>query len=102
MPYKEKPIKKKYFKTKEVADMFDVPASTIRYWEKEFEILKPGRNKRGHRRYTEKDLDNLRVIYYLLKGERYTIEGAKFRIGYEDFGSLKYNAERWGTITIVF
>ncbi len=60
--------------------MFDLPASTIRYWEQEFSILKPKRNKKGTRYYTKKDLDNLHLINHLLKERGLTLKGAKQKI----------------------
>ncbi len=60
--------------------MFDLPASTIRYWEQEFSILKPKRNSKGTRYYTKKDLDSLHLIYYLLKERGLTLKGAKQKI----------------------
>lgn len=60
--------------------MFDVNTSMIRYWEKEFDILKPKKNKKGNRLFTPKDLENLKVIYHLLKERGFTIEGAKKKL----------------------
>ena len=80
MPYKEKIIEKLYYSIGEVADMFEVNVSLLRFWEKEFDILKPKKNKKGNRMFTTKDLDNLKIIYHLLKERGYTLEGAKKKL----------------------
>lgn len=68
---------KRYFAISEVADMLGVEASTLRYWEKEFPLLSPKRNDKGKRFYTEEDVANVRLVYYLLKEKNLTIKGAK-------------------------
>ena len=70
-------IKKLYYKIGEVAEMFDVPASTIRYWESEFSVLRPRKNAKGNRMFTERDMRYLQIIYQLVKVKGYTIQGAK-------------------------
>ncbi len=77
MPYKEREIEKQYYTIGEVAEMFDVAASLIRFWETEFEQLNPKKNKKGNRQYTAKDIEMLRSIYHLVKERGYTIQGAK-------------------------
>ncbi|MEJ8802351.1 MerR family transcriptional regulator [Pontibacter sp. H249] len=77
MPYKEREIEKQYYTIGEVAEMFDVAASLIRFWETEFEQLSPKKNKKGNRQYTAKDIETLRTIYHLVKERGYTIQGAK-------------------------
>lgn len=77
MPYKEKEIEKQYYSIGEVAAQFDVAPSLIRFWETEFEQLKPKKNKKGNRQYTPKDIENLRTVYHLVKERGYTIQGAK-------------------------
>ena len=57
--------------------MFDVNTSLIRFWEKEFDVLKPKKNKKGNRLFTPEDLDNLRIIHNLVKEQRLTLDGAK-------------------------
>jgi len=79
-PYKEKPITKLYYSIGEVAKMFDVNTSLIRFWEKEFDILKPKKNKKGNRLFTQKDVDNIKVIYHLVKERGYTLDGAKKKL----------------------
>ena len=69
-----------YYAIGEVADMFGVNASLIRYWEKEFDILKPKKNKKGNRMFTQKDVDNLHLIYHLVKERGFTLEGAKKKL----------------------
>ncbi len=64
----------------EVAELFGVNASLLRFWEEEFPILKIAKNSRGHRIYTTDDVDNIRLIYYLVKEQGMTLEGAKKRI----------------------
>ena len=80
MPYKEKQIEKLFYPIGEVAQMFQVSVSSIRYWEKEFDILKPKKNKKGNRMFTKKDVDNLKIIYHLTKERGFTLEGAKKKL----------------------
>ena len=80
MPYKEKQIEKLFYPIGEVAQMFEVSVSSIRYWEKEFGILKPKKNKKGNRMFTKKDMDNLKIIYHLTKERGFTLEGAKKKL----------------------
>ena len=68
---------KLYYSIGEVAEMFDVNTSLIRFWEKEFDIIKPQKNKKGNRLFTKKDIENFRVIYHLVKDKGYTLQGAK-------------------------
>ena len=80
MPYKEKPTEKLFYRIGEVAEMFRVNVSLIRFWEKEFNILKPKKNKKGNRLFTKKDVDNLTIIYHLVKERGFTLEGAKQKL----------------------
>jgi DNA-binding transcriptional MerR regulator len=80
LPYKEKEIEKLYYSIGEVAEMFDVSTSLIRYWENEFDVLKPKKNKKGNRLFTKDDIANLKVIYHLVKERGFTLEGAKNQI----------------------
>ena len=64
----------------DVASMLRVNHSLIRFWEKEFEVLKPKKNKKGNRLFTPKDLENLKLIYHLVKERGYTLEGARKRL----------------------
>jgi len=92
MPYKHKEITKLYYSISEVADMFDVNASLIRYWEKEFDVLKPKKNAKGNGLFTQKDIDNLKLIYHLVKERGFTLDGANNRLK-EDRKSLEGNYE---------
>jgi len=69
-----------YYSIGEVAELFDVNTSLIRYWEKEFTILKPRKNKKGNRFFTNQDLDNLHIIYNLVKERGMTLSGAKMKL----------------------
>jgi DNA-binding transcriptional MerR regulator len=80
MPYKEKKVEKLYYSIGEVAEMFDVNASLIRFWEKEFDIIKPKKNKKGNRFFTQQDIDNIRLIYHLVKEKGLTLSGARKKI----------------------
>ncbi len=79
-------IEKRYYTIGEVARMFEVNTSLIRFWEKEFDILKPKKNKKGNRLFTQKDLENLKIIYHLVKERGFTLKGAqtKMRQNMED------------------
>jgi len=80
MPYKEKKVEKLYYSIGEVAEMLDVPISTVRFWEGEFEILKPMKNKKGNRLFTPGDIKNLRIIHHLVKEEGMTLAGTKKKL----------------------
>jgi len=73
-------IEKIYFPIGEVAEMFNVNTSLIRYWEKEFDIIKPFRNKKGNRLFTQKDVDNFHVIFHLVKERGFTLQGAREKL----------------------
>ena len=68
---------KRYFSIGEVAKAFDVNASLIRFWDKEFDVLKPKKNAKGNRMFTQEDVKNLQLIYHLVKERGFTLEGAK-------------------------
>jgi DNA-binding transcriptional MerR regulator len=70
-------MEKLYYSISEVARMFDVNTSLIRYWEKEFDCIKPVKNKKGNRQFTQSDIDNIRKIYHLTKECGFTLAGAK-------------------------
>tara|TARA_B100000902_G_C26815845_1_gene671481 strand:+ start:275 stop:610 length:336 start_codon:yes stop_codon:yes gene_type:complete len=74
------PNKKLFYKIGEVAKIFNVNISAVRFWEKEFDILKPQKNKKGNRIFTQKDIENMNIIYHLLKERGFTIEGAKKKL----------------------
>ena len=71
---------KLYYSIGEISDMFGVSKSLIRYWETEFSILKPHKNSKGDRRYTKENIDQLQLIFDLVKNRGFTIEGAKNEI----------------------
>lgn len=68
---------KLYYSIGEVAKAFNVNASLIRFWEKEFDIINPKKNNKGNRLFTPKDIENFKTIYYLVKVKGHTLEGAK-------------------------
>jgi DNA-binding transcriptional MerR regulator len=77
MPLKEKTIGKLYWTIGEVAEQLDVNTSMLRYWEKEFGMLRPKRTNKGDRLYTQDDIRIVRTIHELLKDRGFTIQGAK-------------------------
>lgn len=77
IPEDEILFKKQYYSIGDVATMFKENTSLIRYWENEFDILKPKKNKKGDRYFRPEDVKNLKMIYHLLRERKYTIEGAK-------------------------
>ena len=80
MDYEKLQIEKLYYTIGETAKMLNVPVSTVRFWENEFSILKPMKNKKGNRLFTQQDIKNLKIIYRLLKEEGMTLDGAKKRV----------------------
>ncbi|SIS98493.1 transcriptional regulator [Chryseobacterium gambrini] len=84
---------KLYYSIGEVAKAFDVNTSLIRYWEQEFPIIKPKKNKKGNRYFTPEDIKNLQIIYHLVKEKGYTLDGAKI--------ALTTNSKISETITII-
>jgi DNA-binding transcriptional MerR regulator len=77
MPYKPKEITKQYYSISEVADMFGVATSLIRFWEREFDSIQPQKNKSGVRQFTPQDLEDIRLVYHLVKEKGFTLQGAK-------------------------
>ncbi|MCB9335556.1 MAG: MerR family transcriptional regulator [Flavobacteriales bacterium] len=71
---------KLYYSIGEVADMFQVNTSLIRFWEKEFDIIKPKKNKKGNRLFTQQDIENFHLIFHLVKERGFTLEGAKKKL----------------------
>lgn len=76
----EKNNGKYYYSIGEVAAMFGVNTSMIRYWENEFDVLRPRKNKKGNRLFTERDVRYVHVIYHLTKVKGYTLAGAKMAL----------------------
>lgn len=71
---------KRYYKIGEVAKAFSVNTSLIRFWEKEFDIIKPKKNAKGNRLFTPDDISNFKLIYNLVKERGFTLEGAKQKL----------------------
>ena len=71
---------KRYYKIGEVAKAFNVNTSHIRFWEKEFAIIKPKKNAKGNRLFTQEDIKNFKLIYNLVKERGFTLEGAKQKL----------------------
>jgi DNA-binding transcriptional MerR regulator len=80
VPYKQPKIEKVFYSIGEVADMFQVNTSHIRFWENEFDILKPQKNKKGNRLFTKDDIENIKLIYHLVKERGLTLKGAKQKL----------------------
>ncbi len=83
---------KLYYPIGEVAAMLGEQTSAIRYWEKEFDILKPKKNKKGNRLFTPRDVENLKLIHYLLKEKGMTIAGVKKKMS-ENPDNIRQNHE---------
>ncbi|WP_258104310.1 MerR family transcriptional regulator [Marinoscillum sp. MHG1-6] len=81
MPYKEKEIEKKYYTIGEVAEDLGVATSLIRFWEGEFDIIRPKKNRKGNRQFTKEDIKNVKLIYHLVKEKGYTLQGARDFVG---------------------
>jgi len=71
---------KRYYAIGEVAEAFEVNTSLIRFWEKEFDAIKPKKNAKGNRLFTPQDIKNLELIYHLVKERGFTLEGAKIHL----------------------
>lgn len=80
MARKNQKAEKLFFTIGELSKIFDVNTSLIRFWEKEFDIIKPHRNKKGNRLFTKADVDNFHKIYYLVKTRGFTLAGAKEKL----------------------
>ena len=87
----EEKYEKLYYRIGEVAEMFNVNASLIRYWESEFSVLRPRKSTKGNRMFTQRDLRYLRMIYQLVKVQGYTLQGAKDALK-KDFDQLERKA----------
>ncbi|RKR15353.1 DNA-binding transcriptional MerR regulator [Maribacter vaceletii] len=79
---------KRYYGIGEVAKAFNVNTSLIRFWEKEFDVLKPKKNAKGNRKFTPQDITNLKLIYHLVKERGFTLEGAKTHLKEERHKTL--------------
>ena len=78
--YVDLPVNKRYYSMGEIAKAFDVNQSLIRFWDKEFDVLKPKKNAKGNRMFTPDDVKNLQLIYHLVKERGFTLEGAKVHL----------------------
>lgn len=86
-------LDKKYYKIKEVAELLGLPASTLRFWESRFTIIKPRRNKGGTRFYTPSDIETIRMIHYLVKEKGLKLEAAQEQIRHNRSGvTRRYEA----------
>ena len=90
----EKKQKRIYYTIGDVAEYFGVNESTLRYWEDEFDIITPRRSSRGVRFYNQEDIDNVRLVYYLLKEKGLTLAGAKKQLRENRSGVIRSNEIR--------
>lgn len=88
MPYKEPKIEKVLFTIGEVAKMMHVETTVIRYWENQFEALKPQKNKKGNRLFTKNDIEVVKLIHHLVKERGLTIKGAKQKLKENPEGTI--------------
>jgi len=93
VPDDELLFSKQYYPIGAVAEMFAVNISLVRFWENEFDILKPKKNGKGDRLFRPEDIKNLQLIYHLLREKQYTISGAK--------AFIKANKKQVETITVI-
>jgi len=77
MSLKNNEITKLYYSIGEVSEMFNVSKSLIRFWESEFDILRPHKNSKGDRRFTQQNINQFKIIYNLVKERGFTLDGAK-------------------------
>ena len=80
---------KSYYSISEVAEMLDVNLSLLRYWEKEFPFISPKKTDKGTRRYTQENVDDIKLLYHLVKEKKLTLEGAKKRLKENKDGIIK-------------
>ena len=80
MPYKQPKIEKLYYSVGEVAELIGENTSLIRYWENQFEALKPFKNKKGNRMFSPEDIEQIKLIHFLVKQRGLTIKGAKQKL----------------------
>lgn len=74
-------MEKIYYSISEVADMFEINQSNLRFWEKEFKQLNPKRNSKGTRFYTKEDIEIIKQIMFLVNEQNLTLQGAKRKLG---------------------
>lgn len=92
MGFKAPKSEKLYFSIGEVAEKFNLAPSALRFWEKEFDTIKPFKNKKGNRFYTQEDIDHLALINHLVKERGLTLKGAKAKIR-ENKDEVEHNFE---------
>ena len=92
MGFKTPKSEKLYFSNSEVAEKFNLAPSALRFWEKEFDTIKPFKNKKGNRFYTQEDIDHLALINHLVKERGLTLKGAKAKIK-ENKDEVEHNYE---------
>lgn len=86
-------LTKKYYKIREVAELLNIPASTLRFWESQFTIIKPKRNEHGIRFYTPADVETIRMVYFLVKEKGLKLDAAQEQIKHNHSGvSRKHKA----------
>lgn len=91
LPADEVLNKKLYYSIGEVAEMFSLNLSSLRYWETEFTMIKPRKSKKGDRFYTVADIKKIHLIYFLLRFKKYTIEAAKdYLKKYQDEAEVRF------------
>ncbi len=73
--------------------MFDVSTSLIRFWETEFDLINPKKNKKGNRQFTQEDISNVKLIYHLVKEKGYTLQGAKDILKNHNLTTVRDNLE---------
>lgn len=86
-------LTKIYYSIGEVATIFDVNTSLIRFWEKEFAVIQPKKNKKGNRLFTVKDIEHFNKIYQLVKEQGYTLDGAKKALKQKESRAVKSTSE---------
>ena len=89
----EETPEKLFYSITEVADLFKVNASLIRFWEKEFDFLKPRKTAKGNRTYTKKDIENIKLVYHLVKEKGFTLQGAKEKLKQKPAQEINKNLE---------
>lgn len=92
MGFKAPKSEKLYFSIGEVAEKFNLAPSALRFWEKEFDTIKPFKNKKGNRFYTQEDIDQIALINHLVKERGLTLKGAKAKIR-ENKDEIEHNYE---------
>lgn len=86
-------LQKKYYKIREVAEILNIPASTLRFWENQFTIIKPKRNEHGTRFYTPSDIETIKMVHFLVKEKGLKLDAAQEQIRHNHSGvSRKHKA----------